>query len=102
MRNYGIGAGKDGMVVPPPNGKFASNAPAEYVQFPSGTAYENGVEPLDDYPAGWFNAIQRYYTEQWLETAATFQDLYGELLDIVRQGGLTPNAAAQPTPDSPG
>jgi hypothetical protein len=93
MKNYGIGQDKDGAVIPPPLGVYAQNAPPEVVSLPAKEQYDAGVLPLDYYPATWFNALHKYYTQQLLEVAEDIADIYTELLSVLAKADVAPRKA---------
>jgi hypothetical protein len=90
MRKYGSGSMNDGSIVAPPYALPYASASFEK-SFPTQLQYESGVEPLDTYPAKWFNKFQEYYTAQWLEQAKEASDLYGELTNLLLSAGMAPD-----------
>jgi hypothetical protein len=93
MINYGSGAGKDGAVTNPRWGPFpwADKARVDNIGNPSPDRAHEGVEPLDTYPAKWFNYFGNYYSDQLIKLVEFLNDIYAELIAV--GGGVTPPEA---------
>jgi hypothetical protein len=90
MRNYGIGTGKDGAVIAPPNGVYARN-PTSLKEFPTLDDIRDGVRVNDALLSKVWNAFWNNYSSILSDTANALSDVYQELIAAVTANGEQPN-----------
>jgi hypothetical protein len=81
---YGNGADRDGALAIPGWGgePWAKDADPDNIAFPSADMAKHGVEPLDTYPAKWFNYFGNYYSKQLIALVKFIADIYTELESV--------------------
>jgi hypothetical protein len=75
--------------------KWAASALPQNLVPPTQQQIENGVEPLNTYPASWHNFYNQQYTINLTMASKVVQDLYSELLAVLADGSVTPSMTNQ-------
>lgn len=81
------------------NGTYASNPiNPQYVNEPTSTEYNQGVEPLQTLPAQWWNWFINKFTGRFNKINTYVKNIFNELTQLLSLGNITPDGTeATPT-----
>lgn len=81
------------------NGTYASNPiNPQYVNEPTSTEYNQGVEPLQTLPAQWWNWFINKFTGRFNKINTYVKNIFNELTELLSLGNITPDGTeATPT-----
>lgn len=74
------------------NGTYASNPiNPQYVNEPTSTEYNQGVEPLQTLPAQWWNWFINKFTGRFNKINTYVKNIFNELTELLSLGNITPD-----------
>lgn len=74
------------------NGNYASNPiNPQYVEEPTSTDYNHGVEPLQTLPAQWWNWFLNKFTARFNKVNVYVKNIFNELTQLLSLFGMTPD-----------